>query len=221
MKYLIPLVVIAILLPSCYPSYGLSTTDYRTVVTIYDTAADFSELRTFYIVDSIFHIGADEGRETISRDYDEEIINYIASNFTSYGWKQITDTAGSEVPATLVKVSATSETTWGQYWNYWYPWYPGYGGGWWGYPGWGWGGYYPPYWGGGGVYSYSTGSLLVELDKITLPANDQDSLDLDPIWIGTSNGLLSSSKSSNVDIISFEIRQMFTQSPYLNIPIQP
>ena len=220
MKYLIPLAIIAILIPSCYPSYGLTTSDYRTVVTLYDTAADFSQLRSYYIIDSVFHIKDDNDKDTITREYDEELISKIASNFNSYGWSRVTDTTGP-TPATVVKVSVTSSTTFGAYWNYWYPWYPGWGGGWWGYPGWGWGGYYPPYWGGGGVYSYSTGSLIVELSEIVEPDDPADSLDIRPVWIGSGNGLLSSSTSSNLEQISFEIRQMFDQSPYLNLPVQP
>jgi hypothetical protein len=220
MKYLFPLAFIGILcgsliLPSCYPNYGLTTTDYRTIVTVYDTAANFDQLRTYYLIDSVFHVKEDGDRDTITRQYDQRLLDAIDANYRSYGWTRITDTAGSVVPATLVRVSVTTDVTSGTYWQWWYPWYPSYGGGWWGYPGWGWGWYYPPgYW---GTYSYSTGSLIVQQDLITPPADPSDSVQLRPIWIAASNGLLTSSESSNVQIISYEIRQMFDQSPYLSL----
>ena len=169
MKYLIPtllvgLVASAVFLPSCYPTYGLTTTDYRTVVTVYDTAQDFNELQTFYLIDSVFHIVDEDEKDTITRKYDEEVIAFVASNYQSLGWTRITDTLGNEVPSTVVRISVTGSVNSGGYWNWWGGWYPGWGwGGWWGYPGWGWGGYYPPYW---TSYEYTTGSLIVQQDKL-------------------------------------------------------
>lgn len=72
-----------------------------------------------------------------------------------------------------------------------------------------------------GTYSYTTGSVFVQQDLINVPEDPTDSLELQPIWIGSSNGLLTSKTSSNLDIIAFEIRQMFTQSPYLAVTPQP
>ena len=226
MKYFLPLVFIALLLPACYPNYGLTTTDYRTVITLYDTAtydnpAERAELSTYFLIDSVFHL-LDEGqRDTITRKYDDELIDFVASNFNSMNWKRITDTAGGVVPSTLVRITVSTATTSGVYWNWWGGWYPWYGGGWWGYPGWGWGGYYPPYWGGGSYYEYSTGSVIVHQDRVHVPANPTDSLELSPIWIGTSNGLLATGTSANLEIIATEMRQMFSQSPYLVITSQP
>jgi hypothetical protein len=111
-----------------------------------------------------------------------------------------------------VRISALKNVTIGYYYNYWYPWY-GYG---WGY--WGW--YYPPYYPSGSYYTYTTGSVVVEMDKVREIA-DKDSLEMRAIWIGSSNGLLSSAESSNVQYISAGVRQMFTQSPYLYRSSQP
>lgn len=226
MKYLIPLLLVVLLVPSCYPDYSLTTEDYRTVVTLYDqemydTPENKAQLTSFYLIDSVFHVLNEGEEDTITRKYDRQLLDYVASNFRSLNWQQVTDTAGGVIPSTAVRVSVSSSTTIGYYFNYWGGWYPWYGGGWWGYPGWGWGGYYPPYWGSGGTYSYTTGSVFVQQDLITLPANPADSVDLKPIWVGSSNGLLSSSTKSNLDILAYEIRQMFTQSPYLAITPQP
>ena len=196
------------------------------VITLYDTAtydnpAERAELGTYFLIDSVFHL-LDEGqRDTITRKYDDELIDFVASNFNSMNWKRITDTAGGVVPSTLVRITVSTATTSGVYWNWWGGWYPWYGGGWWGYPGWGWGGYYPPYWGGGSYYEYSTGSVIVHQDRVHVPANPTDSLELSPIWIGTSNGLLATGTSANLEIIATEMRQMFSQSPYLVITSQP
>ena len=225
MKYIITLLAIAVLLPACYPNYGLTTTDYRTVVTLYekdvfDDPAVKGELSSYYLIDSVFHVLNEGEEDTISRKYDQELLDYVASNFNSLNWQRITDTAGGVIPSTVVRVSVSSATTMGYYFNWWGGWYPGWGGGWWGYPGWGWG-WYPPYWGSGGVYSYTTGSVFVQQDLITEPSNPSDSLELRPIWLGSSNGLLTSTTSSNLDILAYEIRQMFTQSPYLAVTPQP
>ena len=98
MRFIVPiiaatLILLASVLPSCYPTYGLETTDYRTVLTIYDTSANFNELRTYYLVDSVFHILETGIKDDITRKYDDELLSKVASNFDTYGWTRITDTA--------------------------------------------------------------------------------------------------------------------------------
>lgn len=213
-KFIVLLSACAVLLTSCYTDYGLTTEDYRTVVTIYDTTAGaFDGLQTFYLVDSVFHILGDSTKlDDIPRAYDQALLDGIAANFVSMGWVQVTDTNGA-LPHTTVRVSALQNVTIGYYYNYWYyPWY-GYG---WGY--WGW--YYPPYYPSGSYYSYTTGSVIVEMDRVTQRENN-DTLQMRALWIGSSNGLLSSSEASNVQYISAGVRQMFDQSPYLYRSSQP
>lgn len=212
-KFFVLIATCAVLLTSCYTDYGLATDDYRTVITIYDTTAGaFDGLQNFYLIDSVFHVlGDTDGVDEISRKYDQQLIDGVASNLISMGWTQVTDTNGA-VPHTTVRISALKNVTIGYYYSYWYPWY-GYG---WGY--WGW--YYPPYYPSGSYYTYTTGSVVVEMDKVREIA-DKDSLEMRAIWIGSSNGLLSSAESSNVQYISAGVRQMFTQSPYLYRSSQP
>ncbi len=212
-KTLLVAVAVSIGLAACVPDYGLTTEDYRTIVTVYDTAKDYNQLGSFYLIDSVFHILNDGEDDDISRAYDQRILNAFASQLTARGWRQITDTAGGDIPKALLRVSVTSSVTIGYYYNYWYGWYGGWYGGWWGYPGYGWGWYYPPgYW---GSYSYTTGSMIAELDEIVPPPTPGDSAELRPVWLASSNGLLSSSEGTNVTIITNAITQMFTQSPYL------
>ncbi len=206
-KFLVLIATSAILLTSCYSDYGLTTEDYRTVVTIRDTADGmFDNLKTFYIIDTVYHVlGDSTALDDITRAYDAKLIAGVAANFVAMGWDQVTDTTGAP-PHTVVRISALKNITVGYYYNYWYPYYG------WGY-GWGW--YYPPYYPSGSYYTYSTGSVLVELDKVELPALPSDSSRMRAIWIGSSNGLLSSTQSNNIPMIADGVRQMFTQSPYL------
>lgn len=211
MKTIVTTALLAFGLVSCVPDYGLTIEDYRTIATLYDTAQDYNKLGSFFLIDSVYHILKDGEKDNISRTYDQRILKAFASQMEARGWTRITDTAGNNIPKTLMRVSVTSSVTVGYYYDYWYGWYGGWYGGWWGYPGGGW--YYPPgYW---NTYSYTTGSLITELDEIVLPANQGDSINLRPVWIGSSNGLLSSSEGTNVTIITNAISQMFNQSPYL------
>ncbi len=223
---LFPVITAILLLPSCFPDYGLDVDDYRAVFTQYDTAtfdnpAVKAELRSFYLIDSVFHVLDGNSSDTITRAYDHRLLDFVATNFRSLNWAQITDTVGGVVPTTIVRVSVSSQTNIGYYLNNWNTWDPYWGGGWWGYPGWGWGGWYPPYWGGGGRYTYATGSLFIQQDRIIPPATPSDTAALHPIWLGTSNGLLTNDQQSNINMLSVELRQMFTQSPYLALPLQP
>ena len=210
MKYIIPALLSIVLLSACYPDYGLGVNDYRTVVTVYDTAADFTTLHTYYLIDSVYHLTDSGALDDITRKYDQRLLSGVAAQFNSYGWTRVVDTTGA-APDCMVRVTASTATTVGYYYN-WYPYY-GYGGGWWGYPGWGYP-YYPPY-GGTSYYSYSTGSVFVSLDRFEPPATQTDSLRIRPLWLGSSNGLLSSSESENVTLITYSMQQMFRQSPYL------
>jgi len=210
MKYIIPACLALVVLSSCYPDYGLTVNDYRTVITLYDTAQNFNELKTYFLLDTVFHLVDEGADDDITRKYDDRILKGVAAQFDSYGWTRSFDTTAGGVPDCIVRVTASTSTNYQYYW-YGYPWY-GYGG-WWGYPGWGYP-YYPPYY-GGAYYSYSTGSVFVELDKIVEPVVPTDSLGLKPIWFASSNGLLGSAEQENVTIISGAMQQMFRQSPYL------
>ena len=89
-------------------------------------------------------------------------------------------------------------------------WYPGY-------PGWGW--WYPPCFGCGGywpptvvTYTWNTGTVVMTLFDGSSHGDGDD--DVDAVWIGGLNGVLSSSANGSVRI-SRGIDQAFTQSPYL------
>jgi hypothetical protein len=209
MRLALVLAVLALGIASCVPDYGLGVADYRTVVTLRDSSTDFTTYRTYFLRDSVFHILMDGDDDDITRKYDQRLIDGVAGNLAAYGWIRVYDSTQG-LPDAVVKISVTRNITSGYYWDYWYGgWYPWYGWGWgWYYP------YYPP--GSWNTYSYSTGSLIVEMDKIKRRATS-DTLDLQPIWIGSSNGLLSGGEQTDVQLISQGARQMFTQSPYLNV----
>jgi len=70
------------------------------------------------------------------------------------------------------------------------------------------------------TFTFSTGSVIVEMDKVR-ERELTDTVDIDLLWIGSSNGLLSTSQNNNIQLISSGVRQMFTQSPYLYRSEQP
>jgi hypothetical protein len=107
----------------------------------------------------------------------------------------------------LVMVAGLTITRWTGYVPG-YPWYPG----------WGWGPWYPGYpwypgWTPGYTYSYDTGTIVI--DMFDFETWDHDTGDIDVIWTGGMNGILSSSSSYNSDRVQGGIRQAFEQSTYL------
>ncbi|RPI69696.1 MAG: hypothetical protein EHM43_00820, partial [Ignavibacteriae bacterium] len=119
-KYLIMFSACAVLLTSCFTDYGLTTSDYRTVVTFYDTTTgSFDGLRTYYLFDTVFHILDDTSAvDDIPRGQDQRLLDGVAANFNSMGWQRVTDTTAG-LPQTIVRVSALKNVTIAQYTNFW------------------------------------------------------------------------------------------------------
>jgi hypothetical protein len=192
-------------LAACYPGSISDVGEADLVVTVYDTAFDFSSATTYFMPDTIIRVG--EGDESdIDRSYDAQLLAKVASELAAAGYTRLSDTSGS-APDVFVAVGANSSTySWwvgGCYWCY-YPGYPGY------IPGWG-GGYYPgyPWYGYGG--SYSTGSLGI----VMVDAGPTVGEEIPARWGVVINGLLSSSSATTAARALSLIEQAFDQSPYL------
>jgi hypothetical protein len=192
------------LLYSCYPDYGLTVTDYDTVITIFDENANFKQ-PTYAMPDTVVHL-VDEGtsEDNIDRSKDQLILSTIASNMTALGYQRVAVDTTAAPPAFAILVGVTTTE------NYTTVYYPGYGywggWGWWGgYPGWG----YP---GGTVTYNYQTGTIfLTMLEPGKINAGDGTYAG---IWLARLNGVLSSSVSTNQRITQ-RINDAFNQSPYL------
>jgi hypothetical protein len=192
---------------ACYPGSISDIGEADLVVTVYDTAFDFSSAPTYFMQDTIVRVGEGEDSD-IDRSYDAQILARVATELAALGYERLSDTSG-ETPDLFVALGANSSTySWwvgGCYWCY-YPGYPGY------IPGWG-GGYYPGYpWGGYGG-SYSTGSLAIMMVE-SVPSTGEE---IPARWGAIINGLLSSSTANTAARALSLVGQAFEQSPYLDI----
>ncbi|NVK26464.1 MAG: DUF4136 domain-containing protein [Flavobacteriia bacterium] len=211
-KLLSGLSLVSILvLTSCYPGGADSTRDLDIVMTHFENSFDFSGKTTYALIDSIVHIGDDNGE--LGRALDNDILARVNSNLLDRNYEKYdtTNTPANTPPNYLVRVSLLKITAEGSYCSY----YPGYNWGWWG--GWGyWYGGYPGYGYGygwcGGYYSYDIGTLVIEMVDLT-DATTAD--DLQVVWMGLANGIASGNPLSNRDRILGAIDQAFDQSPYL------
>jgi len=120
----------------------------------------FGKYKTFFVLDTVFHLIGENDEDNITRKYDEMILQSIRHNFGAKGYKEMaldTNDFPNKLPDFFVTVSIGKSTYTGGGWYY-----PPY----WG-PGWGWYPGYPGYWPGGGYYyNYETGTIFVDfLDK--------------------------------------------------------
>lgn len=199
------LLLIPLLLSSCYPDYGMSTSDYDVVITRYDEETDFHDFSTYAMPDSVFHLIPDDVDDDISRAYDARIIAQVKTNMEDLGYTRVNADSSSITDQTvIVIINATSSTYSG------YTYYPG-----WGYPGWGYPGYgYYPGW--AVPYQYTTGSVIIDMYDGSKVDSDLSTAPL--IWLGGINGLTSSSSATSINSrIASQITQAFNQSPYLKI----
>ncbi len=189
---------------SCYPDYGLTTSDYDTVVTLFDSDANFKK-PTYAMPDTVVHFVEEGEEDKVDRSKDALILSTIASNMTKKGYQRVAVDTTAPAPgfALLAGVTTTENygTVWYPGWGYWGGW------GWWGgYPGWG----YP---GGSVTYSYTTGTIFM-----TMLDPDKDNIidgnKFGAVWLARINGVLSSSLNTSARITQ-RINEAFNQSPYL------
>ncbi len=197
-KYVLPGLLLAMAMWSCYPGGPETIADTDLVFTYYNQDADFGSVSTFFMPDQVF---VREGSEATEDSFDSLILSDVARNMEALGYTRVTDPQNN-IPDSVVIVSKVkTQYTWVG-WVPGYPWYPG-----WGYPGWGWGGWYPV----GG--SYSTGTVFIEFastDDVNVPEQE-----IVASWSGVFTGLLSSSASATASRVTANIDQAFKQSPYL------
>ena len=198
------LILSSFVLYSCYPDYGLTTSDYDTVITLFDNTANFNK-PTYAMPDTVVHFVEEGEEDNVDRSKDALILSTIASNMTRLGYERVEVDTTAPAPgfALLVGVTTTDNygTVWYPGWGYWGGW------GWWGgYPGWG----YP---GGSVSYSYTTGSIFM-----TMLDPDKDNIIDDnkfgAVWLARINGVLSNSINTSARITQ-RINDAFNQSPYL------
>jgi len=202
------LILSTLILNSCFTDYGLTASDYDTVVTLYDNTADFKKPE-YAMPDTVIHLVEDgTSEEDIDRSKDALILSIVADNMAKLGYERVPVDTTKSAPGFVILVAVTKTDNYGAVvwpgWGYWGGW------GWWGgYPGW----YYP---GGVTTYNYTTGTIFIDLmDPLKINPNNQA---YGAVWLARLNGVLSSSftgSTNAVTRIKERINDAFNQSPYL------
>jgi hypothetical protein len=199
---------LTIAVAGCYPGQISTVEELDVAVTFRNPEANYAQLLTYAIPDTVVQIDEDSSAIEIDHQYDQQIVDKVKARLDAYGYQLLSwDTAGINVdtPDVFVFVSAAAD----RYTSYSY--FPGY---WWGY--WGW--YYPPcfycYPGYPGYITqttYEAGTLFIDMIE-TGSYNPADSTIVFP-WSGAFNGLLQT--GTNLTRVRNGIDQMFDDSPYL------
>jgi hypothetical protein len=185
---------------SCYDDYSLTTSDYDVVLTRYAPEANFSRYAYFVMPDTIIHLYDVTGPDPITRQYDRQILNLLASNFETRGFERTDTTTLNLFPARrdsvifVLNAFTQDEITEYYYYDYWYGWYPYYP-------------YYPVY---GGSVTYTQGTLIVSV--VHPSAGEQR---VNGQWLGVVAGLAEGSAAEIQSRLNTRINQLFEQSPYL------
>ena len=219
------ILVVPLIITSCYPNEYDNLADLDVVQTQYDQEFDFGSREYYLLADTVPLI---TGEDTITKTreeimLDEAILEEIASQMNSAGYTRLSpaDTTDENKMSNAVVVLATrsEESYAGYYYDYYY-----YGYDYWNsyygmnyyYPGYNWNYYYP--WGYPTVYSYSIGTVIIEMvDPIVPYEIDRENDEvLYPVrWMAVLNGIAEQSIENTEQRTIDGIRQAFSQSPYL------
>jgi hypothetical protein len=207
----------AIAMSSCYPNAPENSEDFDVVATFYDQNADFTSLTSYSMPDSVVQvqISGSENRD-ISHDHDGDILAEVADQLAARGYQR-ENNPDQNKPDFVVLVSAAATTEydpyasdpWYSYWSWWwegadslpdvdvswgldFSWYSG-----------------------SVVYSYDVGALLVTLLDVR-NVDTANGEDLNVLWMGTINGIITGNDLSVTRRVIEGIQQMFRQSPYLS-----
>ncbi len=193
--------------PSCnlYPDSETRVEDLDITVTNYDKGNDFSQNKTYSIVDEVVEVDDDTTNPPDVITNSALIIQQIDANMQALGYDKIPDNTIT-VPDVRITAVATSTTTWFYYyyyyWDYWY---------WWGYYPCCY--YYPPTY--PVIESYTTGTLVMQMAQFKGVASGDS---VKTVWTGVVNGLLDEDTPANLKTrIKRSIDEAFEQSPYLNV----
>lgn len=203
----LPVLLLFLVLPACYPGGPQNLGDIGVVVTWYDQDADFTGMGTYAMVDEVEDLSNDDDNssEPISpvdaiTILDEANIQMVAAGFT------LELDPENNLPDVFVFVGATKNDAYIAF-QTWYG-YPGYwGGGGWGYPG-----YYP----GTGYVKFKEGTIVLEMVDLRDVVDEPDADDVESLWYAGVNGALTGEGTNPEQDIRQGIAQSFAQSPYIN-----
>jgi hypothetical protein len=188
-------------LSACYPERASENTDYASITTVYDTLMAFDSVVTFYVPDSVVHLGTPDD---ISHADDSLILARTAANMTARGYTQVFDSTTADLtlnPAVTVTGDYDySAVDWCAVWGWAYLWLC---------PSW-----IPDYPVDVIGYSYSSGTLFIPMADLTGGVPPAASPPV--VWVAGLNGVASGSSAAVItQAIEDGIDQAFVQSPYI------
>jgi hypothetical protein len=194
-------VAVGAVLSACYPERPSQPHDYASVTTVYDTLTRFDSLKTFYVPDSVVHVG---GTDNISHAYDSLIVATIDTYMVARGYTQVLDPTQADLtlnPAvSVVDNYVLTDADWCLVWEWAYPWTCS--------------GWIPGYPVDVIGYSYSAGTLFIPMADLSdgVPPSFSPPV----VWVAGINGVVSGMSSSALaSSIEQGINQAFYQSPYI------
>jgi len=195
-------VAVGAVLAACYPDRASQPNVYSSVTTLYETLFAFDSAVTFYMPDSVVHLG---GTDNISHVYDSLIIARTAANMVARGYTQVVDPTVADLTlnpvVTLKDNYVITGADWCNIWGWAYPWICT--------------GWIPGYPEDVVGYTYSTGTLLIAMADLT--GGVPPGVDRPPVvWLAGINGVVKGGSSTALasDIVN-GIDQAFLQSPYI------
>src|SRR5215218_1186727 len=190
---LVCLSALSIFLVQCSkePLDNLTQEESRIYVTNYDTAALFTNYKTFRIVDSVANIENNRLQNKTLGSLDAQIISAVRNALVQRGYTPVTDNGAADLGVTVSTITNTAThlvnyTDYGGYYGgYWDPYY-------WGYSDYSY--YFPTYYG-----LYQTNETVLSIDIIDLKHAAQNGNKLEVIWSGLirGTGIFSSATINN------------------------
>lgn len=198
-------------LAACYPDRASQPNDYASITTVYDTLYSFGSAVTFYVPDSVIHVGGDDD---INHVYDSLIVARTAANMVAAGYTRIVDPLLADQADLTLNPAVTlrdnydyTADDWCLVWGWAYPWICT--------------GWIPDYPSDVVGYTYSTGTILIHMADFT--GGVPPDVSRPPVvWTAGINGAISGSSSAALaQSIADGIDQAFDQSFYIRRVVTP
>ncbi len=202
---LLAMVAAVMFMISCatYPGMDSRLAEDLVVITKYDVGTNFTQYKTFSIVDSVSVI-SDRDSSKILDAQAQALLNQIIGNMQARGYQKVNRTAKPDLGINVGVVKITNVTYYypGWYWDNGY-----YNPAYWGYPSYNyWYPYYPP-----AVSTYSTGTVIIDMvDLKNAPAHNNK---LYIEWIALIRGLMTGYHTLQ-DVLD-NVDQCFAQTPHI------
>ncbi len=195
-----------VFMTSCatYPGLDSRLAEDLVDITKYDVKTDFTQFKTFSIVDSVSVIYDNDSSKVLNSQA-QALLNQIVGDMQSRGYTKVDRKTGNPnlgINVGVVKITNVSYYYPGWYWDYGY-----YNPAYWGYPSYEyWYPYYPPE-----VTSYSTGTVIIDMvDLKNAPLHNNK---IYVVWVAIIRGLMTGYHTTQ-DVLD-NVDQCFAQTPQI------